>query len=390
MATAEANASAIAAEEAALKYEGPVLTVILKKLRALRKKATRILQIEEAVVAGKAINEEQDVVLKSKASVYLLIDEYEKLRQPLEAAIKKELSDSQNSFLTAALERRAAAAAAENEAQVLQGKDTEQEPKVGGEDTSYISEVGEGLSAASLDHGTEAASPTDVAAMTQLLYFASLFDISHQGDSSVVQWNKAQERNACLAHDFVGDDSTSPLTEADLDAICALGRLVTSGSSEGVTHKDAINECLRHANNYLANSEQIISNNLHASYAGVRDRVSRILASEFCTRNLPEPSTGEAPAVGYPSNEGNQEVSYQMQEQGGQFASQDQQGQPQYYQQQGAYAQYGVTPAPPGGTLGLSETGGPPLVGSVPAAYPSQGYAMIDPAQVLALPSFVS
>ncbi|KAK2975871.1 hypothetical protein RJ640_015302 [Escallonia rubra] len=70
--------------------EGPVLSLINKRLRALRKKHNRITQMEEAVSQGKPINKEQEETLKSKPSVLAAIDELEKLRQPLSAVVADE------------------------------------------------------------------------------------------------------------------------------------------------------------------------------------------------------------------------------------------------------------------------------------------------------------
>lgn len=77
-------------EEAGTKNDGPVLGVFHRKLRALKKKSKRITEIEQAKTAGKAINAEQEDVLKSKPSVQLLIDEYEKLHDSIVDALKEE------------------------------------------------------------------------------------------------------------------------------------------------------------------------------------------------------------------------------------------------------------------------------------------------------------
>ncbi|KAK2970920.1 hypothetical protein RJ640_021173 [Escallonia rubra] len=67
-----------------------VLSLINKRLCALRKKQNRITQMEEAVSHGKPINKEQEETLKFKPSVLAAIDELEKLRQPLSAAVTDE------------------------------------------------------------------------------------------------------------------------------------------------------------------------------------------------------------------------------------------------------------------------------------------------------------
>ncbi|VFQ66722.1 unnamed protein product [Cuscuta campestris] len=72
--------------------EGPVITVISKRIRALRKKLNRISQMEDSISNGKALNKEQEETLRSKPSVIAGIEELEKLRQPLTAAVDEEIS----------------------------------------------------------------------------------------------------------------------------------------------------------------------------------------------------------------------------------------------------------------------------------------------------------
>ncbi|MCL7040458.1 hypothetical protein MKW94_023707 [Papaver nudicaule] len=75
--------------------DGPVLNLMNKRLRALRKKYNRIIQMEEALSQGKTLNKEQEEVLRSKPGVVILIDEYEKLRQPLSVAVQEEINQTQ-------------------------------------------------------------------------------------------------------------------------------------------------------------------------------------------------------------------------------------------------------------------------------------------------------
>ncbi|KAG2536062.1 hypothetical protein PVAP13_9NG154600 [Panicum virgatum] len=74
-----AAAAAVAAEAT----DGPVLSVVSKRLRALRKKYNRITQMEESLAAGKTLNREQEEVLRSKPVVAALIEELERLRDLL-------------------------------------------------------------------------------------------------------------------------------------------------------------------------------------------------------------------------------------------------------------------------------------------------------------------
>ncbi|CAI9775022.1 unnamed protein product [Fraxinus pennsylvanica] len=72
--------------------DGPVLSVINKCLRALRKKQKCIIQMEESLAQGKTLNKEQEETLHSKSTVLAGIDELEKLRRPLMAALSQEFS----------------------------------------------------------------------------------------------------------------------------------------------------------------------------------------------------------------------------------------------------------------------------------------------------------
>ncbi|KAG5629526.1 hypothetical protein H5410_001243 [Solanum commersonii] len=70
--------------------DGPVLSVINKRLCALRKKHNRIFQMEESRMKGKTLNKEQKETLRSKSVVITAIDELEKLRHPLAAVVVEE------------------------------------------------------------------------------------------------------------------------------------------------------------------------------------------------------------------------------------------------------------------------------------------------------------
>ncbi|EFH59803.1 hypothetical protein ARALYDRAFT_479980 [Arabidopsis lyrata subsp. lyrata] len=62
--------------------EGPILALISKRLRTLRKKYNRITDMEESISQGKTLNKEQEETLRSKPIVTALIDELINLRIP--------------------------------------------------------------------------------------------------------------------------------------------------------------------------------------------------------------------------------------------------------------------------------------------------------------------
>ncbi|KAF7047308.1 hypothetical protein CFC21_056251 [Triticum aestivum] len=71
--------------------EGPILSVLSKRLHALRKQQNCIAQMEEFVAAGKTLSQEKEA-MHSKPVLAAIIDELERLRAPLAAALVEELS----------------------------------------------------------------------------------------------------------------------------------------------------------------------------------------------------------------------------------------------------------------------------------------------------------
>ncbi|WVY92787.1 hypothetical protein V8G54_031875 [Vigna mungo] len=71
--------------------DGLVMSLINKRIRAFRKKMNRIVAMEESLSLGKTLNKEQEEFPRTKPSILALIDEFEKLRQPLTSAVAEEL-----------------------------------------------------------------------------------------------------------------------------------------------------------------------------------------------------------------------------------------------------------------------------------------------------------
>ncbi|XP_065860902.1 uncharacterized protein [Euphorbia lathyris] len=234
--------------------DGPVLNFINKRLRALRKKHNRIIQMEEAISQGKPINKEQEDVLRSKPSVCAAIDELEKLRQPLSVAVSEEVA--------LGIQRHQQQSSISGNA--IDTKDDSQETNCeSGEDTG--SEIG-----------------TAVEDLLNLLYFGSLFDIKCQNDFTATMLTRTHERGCCLTYDYVTDDATDLLGERDLDFISMLGGLLISRPVDSsLSHKNALQRCVEHAKLWLANSEKPIEPNASITYAGLRDRLNKIMASDY-------------------------------------------------------------------------------------------------------------
>ena len=212
--------------------DGPVLSLINKRLRALRKKYNRIVQMEESVSQGKPLNKEQEEVFRSKPVVSALIDELEKLRQPLSSAVSEEISLALQSQKISPEETTSEAERNKTEVQ-------EQQPN-------------------EPDHAVDD--------LLNLLYFGSLFDVKSQNDFTSTMLTRTHERGCCLTYDYVTDDATDLLSEKDLDLISMLSGLLTSRPADSsLSHKNALHRCIHHAKLWLSSSDQPIDPNADVS-----------------------------------------------------------------------------------------------------------------------------
>jgi hypothetical protein len=231
--------TAAAAAAAAEATDGPVLSVVSKRLRALRKKYNRITQMEESLAAGKTLNREQEEVLRSKPVVAALIEELERLRAPLASAVAEELS----SRPAPAAPAPAAAAASSSD------------------------------------------SDSSIQDLLALVYFGSLFDVKLQHDFVATMVARTHERNCCITYDYVTDDAADLLVEADLDAVSTLASLAASrpAAAVGVSHRDALQACAHHARLWLRRADEPIHPDSTVTYAGVRAKLERIMSSDYYT-----------------------------------------------------------------------------------------------------------
>lgn len=191
--------------------------------------------MEESVSNGKTLNKEQEEVLRSKPAVSALIDELEKLRQPLSSAVSEEIS--------LALQR-----------QTLSSEETTSEAQRGKSDVQEQQQQ----PSEQPDHAVED--------LLNLLYFGSLFDVKSQNDFTSTMLTRTHERGCCLTYDYVTDDATDLLSEKDLDLISTLSGLLTSRPADSsLSHKNALHRCIHHAKNWLSNSDQPIDPNANVS-----------------------------------------------------------------------------------------------------------------------------
>lgn len=302
--------------------EGPVLSVISKRLRSLKKKYNKILQIEESKAQGKIINREQEEVLKTKIAVAVLMDEYEKLRQPLLVAVEEEIAEREKELMAATLRRddgeEGSTVAEEKDAEAEEvskqkalaeaHKDSElqdsavcssenpshrPEPRTENPNPILESELLHGTSHGHHHHerASNGAAARDIVDLLTFLYFAQLFDARSHGETYSLSWTKIHERSSCLSYDFVTEDSASPLLETDLDDLSLFGLLLTSRPPNAtLSHRDAIQHCIEHANLWLQNSDALIREDLDLTYSHLRERLNRILSSEYFTM-IPELQT---------------------------------------------------------------------------------------------------
>ncbi|KAK9119449.1 hypothetical protein Scep_017542 [Stephania cephalantha] len=225
--------------------DGPVLNLMNKRLRALRKKLNRITQLEESISQGKPIKTEQEDLIRSKPSILTLIDEYDKLRLPLSLALQEELS------------------------LYLSNPNPNPNP------------TPTPAAAPTVDDAAAAASVED---LLRLLYFGTLFDVKEQSDFTSTMLTRTHERGCCITYDYVTDDATDLLGEKDLDLISSLAGLVISRPVDaGVSHKNALTSCVDRAKLWLGRSDKPIQDGVAVTYAGLRQKLEKILASDYFT-----------------------------------------------------------------------------------------------------------
>lgn len=201
--------------------------------------------MEESLSQGKSLNSEQQEVLRSKSSVLVLIDELEKLRQPLSSALTEELE---------------LATQTKNDARETKTQAENSEPRPSGENSDVVEDI------------------------LNLLYFGSLFEVKTQNDFTSTMLTRTHERGCCLTYDYVTDDATDLLGEKDLDAISGLyGLLISRPADSSFSHKNALRRCIEHAKLWVSKAQQPIDPNVDVTYAGLREKLNKIMSSEYFT-----------------------------------------------------------------------------------------------------------
>ncbi|KAI7726816.1 hypothetical protein M8C21_019513, partial [Ambrosia artemisiifolia] len=240
----------------------PSLTVLNKRIRNLKKKLNRISQLEHSTIK----NKEQEDLLKSKPYILFTIDELEKLRQPLSVAVEEEIN--------------------------LAVKNRQVQPLV---DAVNVTET-------KLTESKTLDNYSIVEDVLKLIYFGSMFDVKSQSDYNSVMLTRTHERNCCLAYDYVSDDeAVVMLGESDLDMISMMSSLLISRPVDSsLSHENAVQRCIERAKLWVEKSEQAIDSNTSVTYAALREKLEKILGSEFyrITPEMKAPDVVAAEAVG--------------------------------------------------------------------------------------------
>ncbi|KAK1376510.1 Glycine-rich protein [Heracleum sosnowskyi] len=264
--------------------DGPVLNLINKRLRALRKKLNRISQMEDSISQGKTLNKEQEEVFRTKSSAISAIDELEKLKQPLAIAVSEEID----------LAIKVKSELVSDKSEVVsdvKGELVSDEGGKSGEDFSVIEKL------------------------LEVLYFGSMFDVRSEVDFTRSVLTKTHERNCCLSYDYVSDDESELLAEKDLDLISKVGSLLVSRPVDtSLSHKNALEKCVERAKLWIESSEQPIEGESNVTYSLLKEKLAKIMASPYFT-TLPEmkaPVEVVAAAGNFGSFQAQVDVQYQQ------------------------------------------------------------------------------
>ncbi|GKB98006.1 hypothetical protein Tco_0984143 [Tanacetum coccineum] len=232
--------------------DGPVLTVLSKRIRNLRKKLNRITQIEQSQNPIK--NKEQQDLLLSKPSLVAVIDELEKLRLPLTAAVDEELKN------TVSEKPKKGPPWTDRGADFPDFIDSDSSKKskngLGGDDVSKeVGGDGDDVISGKIGEVVED--------LLKVIYFGSVFNVKMRSEFDNIMLTRTHERNCCLAYDTVTDDDVAVfLNEGDLDSLTEMSELLVSRPADSsFSHEDALRRCVGHARNWIAGSEERIDEN---------------------------------------------------------------------------------------------------------------------------------
>ncbi|XP_076924342.1 uncharacterized protein LOC143586753 isoform X2 [Bidens hawaiensis] len=244
--------------------DGPVLTLINKRIRNLKKKLNRISQIEQSTVK----NKEQEDLLKSKPSIVAAVDELEKLRPPLSAAVDEEIAIA---------------------VKHIQSSETLGNNNINNNNNNS-------------NDVNENESDRVVEDLLKLIYIGNMFDVKTRSEYDSVMLTRTHERNCCLTYDYVTDDDAAVvLGESDLDLLAKMSSLLISRPVDlSASHQDALRRCVEHAKRWLGKSEECVEAVSDVTYAALREKLTKIIGSDYLkiTPEMKAPAVAAAEVAG--------------------------------------------------------------------------------------------
>mmetsp|Transcript_39289 Transcript_39289/g.93058 ORF Transcript_39289/g.93058 Transcript_39289/m.93058 type:complete len:436 (+) Transcript_39289:121-1428(+) len=280
---------------------GPVSVALSKRMRAIKKKLNKAEQIEQAVAAGKEINEDQTEVMKSKPSWVAVIDELGKLEGLLKDAVDEEIKIARQAW--------------EEEAAAGRGKDTEAEERAAEQEQPQ-------QPPAAAEESAQAGGKDSLQECLQeiipLIYFSRMFEKTAKDLLSIdpieremcirqLTQNenvKEAERYACQS--WVNQACADKLKEQDMDLIVQFGKLLTCRpAGQIISHEAAIEQCCSLAKKYLLQKSESLAEMAAPGQSAptgsyLSEQLSKIMSSEYFTVkpvnssiNLDPPATPE-------------------------------------------------------------------------------------------------
>ncbi|XP_076945750.1 uncharacterized protein LOC143616940 isoform X2 [Bidens hawaiensis] len=268
--------------------DGPVLTLINKRIRNLKKKLNRISQIEQSTVK----NKEQEDLLKSKPSIVAAVDELEKLRPPLSAAVDEEIA------IAVKLSQTPLTEFTETLGNVIAVTETETETETLGDNNNNNNNNNN----SDIDNDDVNESDRVIEDLLKLIYIGNMFDVKTRSEYDSVMLTRTHERNCCLTYDYVTDDDAAVvLGESDLDLLAKMSSLLISRPVDlSASHQDALRRCVEHAKRWLKGAEESVEADSDVTYAALREKLTKIIGSDYLkiTPEMKAPAVVAAEAAG--------------------------------------------------------------------------------------------
>ncbi|XP_076947237.1 uncharacterized protein LOC143619108 [Bidens hawaiensis] len=245
--------------------DGPVLTLINKRIRNLKKKLNRINQIEQSAVK----NKEQEDLLKSKPAIASVVEELEKLRPPLSAAVDEEIA--------------------------IAVKHSQTPRDNNNNNNNNNNNINNNNDNNNINEST-------VEDLLKLIYIGNMFDVKTRNEFDSIMLTRTHERNCCLTYDYVTDDDAAVvLGESDLDLLAKMSSFLISRPVDlSASHQDALRRCVEHAKRWLAGAEERVEADSDVTYAALREKLTKIIGSDYLkiTPEMKAPAVVAAEAAG--------------------------------------------------------------------------------------------